>query len=271
MPETPDAQVIVDTATRAAAATIVEPGKTYAFVTPEGTVETVDRDLDIFRDRPRRKTGTVSVHDAASFVAYVKKHGLPETEVYADIPNAKLVAVINAHTASEAGWGDHRLQLTLRKTPAWQAWAASDGRLLRQADFAEHVEDRVPDFVTPDGATMLELAQSFQAANKVDFESSEMLSTGQVKFTYRETVEAKAGRKGAIEIPRTFEIAVEVFEGSGVRDKFTARLRYRIADSGLAIGYKLERPEDVLRTAFLDQVNAVEERIDQTVLRGAAA
>jgi hypothetical protein len=119
---------------------------------------------------------------------------------------------------------------------------------------------------------MLELAQSLQAKNKVDFESSTLLSTGAgpVRATARPS-KPKPGARATSTIPRTFDIGVEMFEGSGVRDQFTARLRYRITDGGLAIGYKLERPEDVLRTAFLDQVNAVEERIDQTVFRGAAA
>jgi hypothetical protein len=52
----------------------------------------------------------------------------------------------------------------------------------------------------------------------------------------------------------------------------TARLRYRIGrDSGLTLGYKLERPGDTLRAAFQDVVIAVGEQIDAPILNGTPA
>lgn len=257
-------------------------GRFYAIPVPTGgKVEIVDLEdhLDDHRERPRRKTGVVTVHDATSFIAYHAKHALPETEIYADVVRAQLVAVINAHTAAPegpelgpdddglAGWGDHRIRLDLRTTPEWQAWTAHDRHLLDQVTFAEHVEDRIPDFVNPTGADMLELAQSFSANRSVRFESSRRIKNGETQLVYKEETEAAAGKRGDMAIPDTFELGLTPFEGSPAY-KVTARLRYRIGEGVLRIGYILDRPEEVQRSAFLDIVNQVQEHVDRTVFRG---
>jgi uncharacterized protein YfdQ (DUF2303 family) len=276
-----DAQAVIDAAVLAVTPTELQPLTTYAFPVPNGgDIRVIDRDIDAYRDRPRRKKGTVTVHDAESFIAYLSKHGVPETEVYADVANAKLVAVINAHTAAgtgtatpgdgiahgHAGWGDHRVTIALKRTPAWCAWELNNLLLLGQIDFAEHVENRLPDFVAPTGADMLELAQSFHATRSVKFESSRRLQSSETQLEYREDVEAKAGKRGDIAIPNTFELGLRPYEGADAY-KVTARFRYRIDDGALRVGYILDRPEDVLRAAFADILNLVEEN-SEIVFRG---
>lgn len=241
-------------------------GMDYAVVVPAGgTVERIDNDLDMYRTRPRRKTGTVTVRDAASFNAYLDKHGVEDTEIWADPVTHSLVAVINAHGAADTeaneegqpGWGDHRVRLDLAKTTAWQAWAKHNGQLLRQVDFAEHLEQRLGDITKPAGADMLELAQRFTAKRDVQFESSRRLADGQTQLRYHEQIDAKAGSKGDIAIPEAFELGLVPFEGAEAY-KVTARFRYRINDGTLLLGYVLDRPEDILRAAFDDIVQAVD-------------
>lgn len=279
-----DAQTIVDTATRAAVPAPLDDAEArfYSLVVPAGgqlQVVDLEQHADRYRDRPRRKTGTYTVHDAPSFVAYLNKHALPETEVWADTTRAGLVAVINAHegcnapvgeNGPEAGWGDHRLNLNLKPTDAWTAWTQHDGKLLDQNTFAEHIETRVIDIVRPTGADMLELAQTFQATIGVSFESSKLLSSGQRQLEYRESVDAKAGRRGQLEIPKDFEIGLSPFEGAPAY-KVTARFRYRITDGVLRVGYRLDRPTDVLREAFLDVVDHVATGINAPIYRGTTA
>jgi len=243
-------------------------------IVPEGAeLETID--LRDHGDTPRRKTGAVKVADADSFVAYVRKHELPQTEVWADLVGTKIVAVINAHTESvpdeaqegDAGHRDHRATLTVRKTDAWNAWTARDRGFMGQQEFAEHIEDRAIDIVKPTGADMLELAQSFQASQGVEFESSKRLSSGESQLVYKETVAAKAGQRGQLDIPSTIELALTPFEGAPAY-KVTARFRYRIDHGRLLLSYALERPDDILREAFLDVVTLVEGDLDRKVYRG---
>jgi len=103
---------------------------------------------------------------------------------------------------------------------------------------------------------MLELAQSFQAKTKVDFESAQQLANGRRSLQFKETVDARAGQKGEIEIPAEFKLALKPFVGT---DPYavTARFRYRINGGNLLIGYKLNRPADVQRSAFGDIVDAI--------------
>jgi len=276
MPELSDTQAIIDTATLAADPSPLDPAnRFYTALVPHGArldVVDLEKHLEAFRDRPRRKTGTVQVHDAPAFIAYMTKHALGESEVWADIANQQLVAIINANQTSDlaegaAGWGDHRAQLALRKTPAWTAWAKYDKQFLSQTTFAEHVEERLPDFATPSGADMLELAQSFKAATKVAFESSRRLKSGETTLEYREVTEATAGKKGDITIPDVFTLGIAPFDGTQGY-KVNARFRYRISDGTLSLGYVLERPEDILRAAFDDIVTAVDGGITASIWHG---
>lgn len=253
-----DMQAVIDAARIGEA---VPVGDTHlAFPLPDGGhVKVIDIESQIapYRPNPARKTGTFHAHDAATFAAYLAKHGTPDTEVWADAVGAKIVGVIDAHgTDFLAGWGGHRVLYTVAHTKAWQAWIARDGQLMSQSEFAELIEDRALDIVRPSAADMLELSQTFQATIGVNFESSKMLSSGERVLEYRETVDAKAGRAGKLEIPKDFDLALIPFEGAD-GFKVNARFRYRITDGALRVGYRLTRPDDVLREAFESVVTAL--------------
>ena len=282
----PETQVIVDTAIAAAGPKPLDTdGRFFSLVIPkddERFIIDLEAEREHLLDRPRRKTGKVLVRDAASFLTYYDKHHTMDTEVWANIENQTITAVINAHgkaynsetgdttAIGDAGHGDHRATLQLRLTPAWQAWVAKNKLMLKQVDFAEHIEDRLTDIKAPTGAEMLELAQSFQAKRAVTFESSKALSTGQVELEYRETIDAKAGQKGRLSIPQTFDLAIAPFEGSPAY-KVTARLRYRINGGDLQLGYTLDRPEDILDAAFSDVLDQVQAGVGTPIMRGAPA
>lgn len=269
MTNTDNAQVIVDTALRSAEHHELELGKFYVFNTPSGIAD-VDLTGDQYKDAPTRKHGTTVVRDAVSFLAYYGKHADENSEVYADAEKLTITAVLDADTTDAARWGGHRLHLALRETEAWKQWIRCDGHLLSQDAFAEFLEDHLPELLEPTAAEMLEIAQSFQAAVKVDFQSATRLSSGQRQFQYVETQTSKAGQKGQLTVPEVFTIGLVPFDGSEGY-KLTARLRHRITQDGLKLGYKLERPDDIRRTAFADVVKAIGEEIDTPVMNGTPA
>jgi uncharacterized protein YfdQ (DUF2303 family) len=268
-PET-EAAAVARVTLRAARPTVLEEDTSYAFLTEDG-VEVVHGREPL--DAPLRKTGTVRLLDADSFAAYVLKHADDDaTELYADPRTPSVTAVLNGHRAApdSTGHGDHRALLVFQPTPSWQRWAAHDGKLLTQVQFAEHIEASLPNIVTPPGADMLELAETFQAHTKVQFVSSTHLGSGQRQLTYREEVEAGAGPRGDIVIPKEFELGLVPYEGAH-RYKVTARLRYRINDGRLQLGYVLDRPEDVQRNAFDDVLTQVQAATERTALLGTPA
>ncbi|UUU21686.1 YfdQ family protein [Streptomyces sp. DSM 40750] len=264
-----EAQTIVDTALLAAKPNELEAGKVYAWLTHRG-VEQVDLTGDQYKDKPDRKRGTTTVRDAASFLAHYGKHADGDSEVYADAEKLTITAVLDADTADSARWGGHRLHLALRETEAWKQWIALDGKLMHQEQFAEFIEDHLPELLEPAAAEMLEIAQSIQGVAKAEFQSGTRLSSGERKLAYIETVTAKAGQKGELVIPETFVIGLVPFEGSEGY-KLTARLRYRINGGPLQLGYKLERPGDIRRTAFTDVVDTISDDITVPVLNGTPA
>lgn len=268
-----DTQPIIDTATAAAEPHLFQDGL-YGVVVPAGAQHKL-LDLQTYEDHPRRKAGTVQAHDSEAFTRYVLKHGLTQTEIWADEENTSIVAVINAHDGvtgdgleDHAGWGDHRVLLKVRKTPAWNAWVATDGKWMNQEQFAEHIEDRAIDIAKPSAADMLELAQSITGTIGVTFESSKRLSNGETQLAYKESVDAKAGHRGQLEIPSHIELGLIPFQGAPAY-KVRARFRYRINGGQLVLSYALERPEDILREAFTDVVEAISGGLtDRDVLMG---
>jgi uncharacterized protein YfdQ (DUF2303 family) len=257
----------------------------FTQLVPAGSkVETFDREAleaeleDRYAAHPRRKTGTVHVQDALSFIEYIGRHRIPATEVFADLSRMGLVGVINGNGESvpdddnpgKCGHGDHRVILELMPTDAWKVWTARDKTPMGQSDFAEHLEDNAGDVVHPDAATMLEVAQSLLATTSADFKSAIRLDNGEVQFRYEETITARAGQAGDLGIPATFTIALAPFEGCDPVE-VVARFRYRINGDRLVLSYALLNPQDIARRAFLDHVDAVRNEIEPPIFHGRPA
>lgn len=250
-----------------------DAGRFFSVVTPadaEHHVIDLEQHLDLYRETPRRKTGAFSAHTGDAFISYMQKHATPTSELWADITNRSVTAVINAHDGVVAGWGDHRLELKLQHTPAWQAWKGKDGDFLTQAQFAELLEERTQDVVDPDAATLTEIARTFKATKSVAFESDHVLSSGQVQLVYREEIDAKAGRKGNIDIPEKFTLGIAPFEG-GKPYAVLARLRFSIDGGVLRIKYVLDRPAEVVRQAFDEIVGVIGAGVDAPLFHGRSA
>jgi uncharacterized protein YfdQ (DUF2303 family) len=260
-------RAIIDTAQQAAAPAELELGKVYAVRTGD-QVKTIDLTGDAYSELPARKKGITTVRDTTSFAALWEKHADETSEVYADADRLTVTAVLNADGPAGADWGDHRVRLELRETEAWKAWAANDGKLVKQEDFAEFIEDHLPEILKPAAADMLEIAQSISGTVKAEFASGTRLATGQRQLQYTETVTAKAGQKGTLTIPEVFTVGLLPFEGLTEGYQITARLRYRIEGSTLRMGYKLDRPADARTKAFADITTGLAEQISEQILNG---
>lgn len=226
---------------------------------------------DHLRDAPRRVRGLAVVTNTASWLGYYGKHGNDRSEVFGDVQRGAVTAVLNAPVdASAPAWGDHRLTLQLRPSAAWLAWTKLAGQMLSQTAFAEHIEDRTPDFVDPDAASMLEIAQSISATTNVKFESSTRLNDGQRRLQYMEQIESKAGQRGQLDVPSEFRVKVQVWRGVAIAVELTARLRIRITQQGLGLAYVLDRVEDVLDAAWDALLSELSDEIPVPILAGSA-
>lgn len=252
--------VVADLALRATKPRTLDERGIYLAVTADGGREVVDladrrRGLDALP--PLRKHGTYRFADPDDFVEYLAKHGREQTELWGDDKAGTVRAVIDAHGALLPDHETHTAVLTLPYTRDWLEWVERDGKTCGQTDFAEFIEDHLPNFVDPSGADMLELAQSFQATNRAEFASSQRLTSGETQLLYSENLTATAGKKGTLAIPDTFTIGIQVHD-RGPAYKVEARFRYRINGGSLALGYRLTRIDDVRRAAFDEVVDRIQ-------------
>jgi uncharacterized protein YfdQ (DUF2303 family) len=242
-----EAAVVADLAAHAQTPHELDPAKIHTIRDGARVV-----DLESYLERPRRKTGVYSPATVASLIDYVGEHSSAHTTLWVDKLASKVTAVINDHAESEPGWGDHRAVVQLQPSPEWKHWSSQDGQFLDQESFAEHLQDGIEEIRDPAAAIMLEVAESMQGATKADWKTATRLDNGEVSLAYHEQIEATAGRKAHLEIPQAFTLAVSPFYGEQPF-ALTARLRYRIREGSLRIGYRLNRPHDVVM-AVLDGI-----------------
>jgi uncharacterized protein YfdQ (DUF2303 family) len=283
------AEVVRDLATQAARPHRLDLGNYYAIALPGGRIETIDLTGDRYRDFPRRKAGTFTVRNVASFKRYWDRHHDEDSEVFADLDAGTVTAVLDAHRGNNeedegvaadegARWQQHRLILALQLTRPWQDWTARDRTWMSQQDFAEHLEEHARD-VDPGGtitaADLLESAQHFKATLKVAITNSMRLRDGQTQFEYTEQIES-AGRsapnhRGTIEMPGEFDLAIRPYDDCQAQP-IAVRLRYRILDSKkLALGYFMNDPARVAREAVAEVVAKLEAECGVQVMHGQPA
>lgn len=217
----------------------------FAFIVPD------DHDLVLAHaPDPLRRKGSTTVLDLPSFLSAFAKHAGPAAEIHANFEASCITAILNAADGGDAvSRGDHRLHLKLRPSKEIDRWKAANGKLLPQVEFAEFIEDYGPDIVEPSSGEMLSIASTLVAKRNLDFESGVTLHNGQRVFQYRETLGATSGSRGEIEIPERFAIGIPIYDG-GQPYKIWCRFRYRIGESGLRLGFKIDQLDRVENDAF---------------------
>lgn len=265
---TTESEVVAALAQQASTPEQLIPGEIYAVADNDGGTKLLS--TDEFAETPRHAAAGRTVTDAASFVAYIGRHVRAGTEVYAHTNSSSVVAVIDSHEggAGGPGWQKHKLTLSLEHAKAWIAWTARDlganpKAWMDQQEFAEFIEDRALDVIEPDHARLIELATKFEASTKVEFGSAVRLDNGEVKFEYSETVGPRKGNKGEIDLPKELKLGLRPYIGGPIYYVW-AQLRYRIRPEGLALGFALQRPENILEAAFADIVTEIRDGKTET-------
>lgn len=229
-----------------------------------------------YQQAPSRARGEATTTEPAAFLAYLHRLGTPATTVWVHQASftapPRVCAVLNDHTdAGVCGWRDHRVGLSLTPTPLWAHWVGKDNQLVTQLEFAEHVEDGITAIIRPAAADMLEIAQTFHASRNVNFSSATRVANGEVQLRWHEDTQASAGRNRSMEVPERFTLALEPWAGAGMVYELEARLRYRLREGELRIGYRLDRVDEAMRKAVGDLVDHLTSQLpEHLVLAGQA-
>ncbi|WP_280410618.1 DUF2303 family protein [Nocardia asiatica] len=205
---------------------------------------------------PSRPRGSMIVTEPGNFTTLLGIDRHHRAMVFADETRNSLTAIIDWQE-----WRDHRIVLQLTPSDQFKRWSERSGKWFSQLEFAELLEDFASDIYEPAAADLIEIAQDFQAARQVTFESSKRLDNGAVSFKFREDIDAKAGNAGQLEIPEKFLLRIPVWRG-GDYIEVTALLRYRIERDQLRLGFKVPGLDDIRLQAFATAVSDVITELD---------
>ncbi|XZG69267.1 DUF2303 family protein [Chitinibacteraceae bacterium HSL-7] len=268
--------------------------KLPALFVPKNHDVLVLTDLERHLPTPLRKTGTVTLDDAASFIWYVKEHQDEErTRIYlkADYPKGYVAftAVLNDHPAHGAQWRDHTAEFAPAKSTEWLRWTSADRKGMTQLEFATWIEDNMTDIATvqgmPTAAQMLELALTFEAVSDKKFKSATRIQSGGIDLEYIDREDdatrskMKMFERFSIGIPvfaapiaeahKTDPATGEIEKKATIAYRIDARLKYRIRDGVLQLWFELVRADKVLASASQDLVNEIRTQTSLPLLAGS--
>ena len=227
-------------------------------------------DLEEKQKKPERVKETVTTETPQSFIDYFNHFANDTSVVFCDIDNANFTGIIDYHKGADPAWCNHKVTFKCKKTEEWASWLSMNNKKMSQLDFAYFIENNLEEIVTPDGATMLEIATSLKAKTKTTFQSGMLLANGQTQLQYIEEIDGSAGTKGEIKIPETIDIGLHLFEG-GEPYRLQARFRYRINEGNLSMWYDLIRPQKTHRAAVEDVYKAINKDMKAVLFVNGAA
>ena len=237
----------------------IPDGGMYVIVPEGGTFH----DLEPLLPRPAYAKAHVTARTVQSLIDYASRHKTEATSIFADVESGRCQAVIDHVTAGNDGAHKaHRCTYDAPFSEEWKRWTAISGKQQNQESFALFIEENRDDVVTPDGATMLELAKTLDAKKKVTFKSGIRLDDGSVDLNYTdETTASGGGIGGKLAIPTEIELGIPVFFG-GDRYKITAFFRYRIIEGKLVMWVDLHRIKHIRDAAFGDIITTIKGALD---------
>lgn len=238
------------------------------FLTPDGYKAEM-LDLERYESGPRRKSGTATLRDLASFIEYLKNHGsIGGTTVYRE--DRRFTAILNGHgiLTDEAGWGDHRAVFEPKWTPGWTAWEAFNNGWHTQDDFAQFLTDRIPEIAHPPAGEIVEAVENLRLHWNATYERVIQPSNDFVQLKYVEEAQA-----GTIRVPAKFTIVVTPFEGA---DEVTldVALRFAKPDAQGKVKFQFrleEKASQVVDEQFVQMQQAIAEETSFSVLWGSFA
>ncbi|MCR9254758.1 MAG: YfdQ family protein [Alphaproteobacteria bacterium] len=234
--------------------------------------------MEKFEPHPSEKRGRVTAHSEDGMIGYVTAMGVePCSRLYYTptkrdsegslVHMAVFQAILDDH-GEKPGHGAHLVTYKPTFSVNWAKWTASNGAMMRQADFAQFIEDNYPDIaeveftwkgnsgLTPSQADMLDLSTNLKVSRKAQYQEVNNLKTGGVVLKREEDVQANIA-KSEREVPDLFGLRLPIFRGGPAVDVLV-RFRFRQNDGELRLGYEifqLDETEDAEVEAMVSRIS----------------
>lgn len=258
--------------------------------------------LDEAQDYPDRRAGVSKHTNAESFIAHVLRHKGENTVLFAS--KSEIRAIYDYHLAGSAEEaasdemtlarrGAHVAVYELGYSEEWRAWSGKFNVSLSQEQFAEFLEERADDIISPDNVAGIEYAEAFKkrftaasserlvdlASNlKINIEAkvrnNKSLRDGSGVISYEERHKDERGDE--VKVPGGFFVAVPIFTPSldesgkpvGALDLFPVQLRYRVNNGGAVWMMIPHRKEMILQLALNNVITAVQKKTEVQLFHG---
>lgn len=257
----------------------------------QGTTATVIQgELDKFAAIPRFRAGKIEAHDLDSFAALVLRDHDAGSMIFADVsgPGVRFEAVLDANLPmnGEACFvgmtgkhaqrdGQRHGREVIAYSPAlsdeWTAWTSRSGKAMSQGEFAEWIDEHLPDLADPahlkadnqaestaakfgaryggtkevgygfaDPERMVKLSTGLVIREKSTFKSASNLSSGEMRLEFESTHEGEDGKP--LDVPRRFLLSIPVFKREAAY-LVPVKLAYRKKGPMIEWSFDLFRPD----------------------------
>lgn len=204
----------------------------------------------------------VTLYDEASFVEYVNAFKTEHTRVFGlpgFVKGTPYVAAIFDYHKPQKGPDrtDHIAVFKPQYSEQWNVWRHNTGDEISQHEFAEFIEEKRADIVTPSAAELIDLIQNFKASKKVEFDSVTYQPNGDIKIGYEE----RTTSNGAIDVPDKLTIGIPIYF-MGDAYSINVLMRYRMATGAVKFVLKMDRPDIMEADAFNSILNSIKTGTD---------
>ena len=225
------------------------PGGGIGIVVPDGY--TLEKVAPLEPALTRIHQG-VLLHTLDSFLAYVERYKGADTQIFAEPgflaqgQRPIVTAVIDYHGVDRPDYAAHIASYQPRYSDQWQRWHKACAAPLKQAEFAEFIEEVRADIREPTAAQLLDIVRTFKASKRVEFDSVVYQPNGDVRLAYDERTEQK-GSSGAL--PEQMRLGIPVYF-RGAHYEVPVLVRYRVGDGAVKFSLKIDRGDVIEDAAF---------------------
>lgn len=212
----------------------------------------------------------VTLHDRESFVAYVNRYKSDKTRLFAEAGflassgKAAISAALDYHLPDKPEYVAHLATYTPRYSEQWLRWVRACAEPMKQAEFAEFIEECRADIRDPSAAQLLDIVRTFKANKKVEFDSLTYQPNGSVKLVYDERNQ-QTGSSG--ELPEKMTLGIPVYF-RGTVYAVPVFVRYRVGQGAVAFQLKLDRSDVIEDEAFGELTDAIAKETEIGVYLG---
>lgn len=253
--------------------------------------------FDGYLERPRHRTGTATLLTLDSLIDHANRFKDQGSIIFADNNRSapSMTAVLDYHPEGPADdtlprFGKHRGHYTFPLSEEWKAWKAADGKVMKMAEFAEFLEERIVDVIglipdedqvseelqkfinacggtetIADPARLIQLSRGLQVYESAVVKQANKLSSGEGELIFEVQHNGQDGKP--LKVPSLFLIVIPIFD-AGAPYRIAARLRYRKSGEGIVFWYDLWRPERSFDAAIAEACDKAQTLTELPLLLG---